>query len=348
MTRSAASPSLTASTSNCADSRRGQIAAQVGVVVGDQHPGPDLARGGRSHRGEHAGGQPVARRLDPAHRLLHEQRGDRGRRLHAVGVRPGRRAGARSRTGRVTVNSEPSPTVLAAATVAAVQLGQLLDQRQADAGPLVAARHAAHAVEALEEPLHLGGLDAGAGVLDRELDMVVDAAQADLDRALERGLERVGDEVEDDPLPQVAVHVDRLGQAARSRPRARGPPRSVASRKVLARSAVSCATSVGRNSARIRPASSAREVEQRVDELEQPHGVAVHELQRDRATSAGAVAQRVLERAEHQRQRRAELVADVGEERGLGPVELLELRRRAGARRHRCAPLPGPRTGAGR
>ena len=32
--------------------------------------------------------------------------------------------------------------------------------------------------------------------------------------------------------------------------------------------------------------------------------------------------QRILERPEHQRERRAELVADVGEERGLGAIDL--------------------------
>ena len=35
-----------------------------------------------------------------------------------------------------------------------------------------------------------------------------------------------------------------------------------------------------------------------------------------------SVGEHVLERPEHQRQRRAELVADVREERGLGAVEL--------------------------
>ena len=41
-----------------------------------------------------------------------------------------------------------------------------------------------------------------------------------------------------------------------------------------------------------------------------------------RAAAPPASAQGVLERPQHQRQRGAELVADVGEERGLGPIEL--------------------------
>ena len=54
-----------------------------------------------------------------------------------------------------------------------------------------------------------------------------------------------------------------------------------------------------------------------------------------------AAGQHVLDRAEHQRQRRAELVADVGEEGGLGPVEFGQ----------RLGPLPlllvGPGVGDG-
>ena len=41
-----------------------------------------------------------------------------------------------------------------------------------------------------------------------------------------------------------------------------------------------------------------------------------------RAAPARRFAEHVLERPQHQRQRRAELVADVGEERGLGAVDL--------------------------
>ena len=67
------------------------------------------------------------------------------------------------------------------------------------------------------------------------------------------------------------------------------------------------------------------EVEQRVDQLLEPQGVAVDDFQSARAPPGSAsvgAGEQLLDRAEHQRQRRAELVADVGEERGLGAVQL--------------------------
>ncbi len=204
-----------------------------------------------------------------------------------------------------------------------VQLGQLLDQGQADAGALVAARDAARAMEALEQPLHLSGLDAGAGVLDRELDVIVDVAHADLDRALSRGLERVGDEVEDDPLPKIMVQVDRVGRWLAFHHQVQPAPVGG-----LAEGAGEIGGELGDvGGAKLGahpPGLSAREVQQPVDQLEQPHGIAMHELQAI-GLQAGRIPQRILEGAQHQRQRRTELVADVGEERRLGPVELLEL-----------------------
>ena len=73
------------------------------------------------------------------------------------------------------------------------------------------------------------------------------------------------------------------------------------------------------------PGLEAGEVEQGVDELEQPLAVAPHQLDAlalDVVQRVAGVGERVLGRAEQQRQRGAELVADVGEELGLGPVEL--------------------------
>ena len=83
---------------------------------------------------------------------------------------------------------------------------------------------------------------------------------------------------------------------------------------------------VGRLVAGLRAAGlDAREVEQRVDELQQPQPVAVRHLERcDDAPegAVGSVASASSSGPEHQRQRRAELVADVREERRLRPVDL--------------------------
>ena len=78
-----------------------------------------------------------------------------------------------------------------------------------------------------------------------------------------------------------------------------------------------------REARRDAPGLEAREVQQRVDEPQQPQRAAVGDvdpLALGRGIRVG-VGERVAERAEHQRQRRAELVRDVGEELGLRAVE---------------------------
>ena len=94
---------------------------------------------------------------------------------------------------------------------------------------------------------------------------------------------------------------------------------------MLARSAVN-ARQIGRLVGGLHAAGlDAREIEQRVDQLQQAQAVAVREFRGSRAARPAASrrsAERVFQRAQHQRQRRAELVADVGEERGLGAVDL--------------------------
>ena len=75
----------------------------------------------------------------------------------------------------------------------------------------------------------------------------------------------------------------------------------------------------------MRPDSIREKSSSEFDEPQQPQAVAVRGGQ---ALAAGraerVVGQLLLERAEHQRQRRAELVRDVGEERGLGAVDVGE------------------------
>ena len=94
---------------------------------------------------------------------------------------------------------------------------------------------------------------------------------------------------------------------------------------MLASSAVSAARSVGSYD-RLDPAGlDPREVQQGVDQLQEPQAAAVGRLQPlalPGGQGLGRVGERVLDRAEHQGQRRAELVRDVGEEGRLRPVEL--------------------------
>src|SRR5206468_603665 len=70
------------------------------------------------------------------------------------------------------------------------------------------------------------------------------------------------------------------------------------------------------------------QVEQVVDQLEQAHAIRVHRRQetaRVRVRDAAALVQQRFEWREEQRERRAQLMADVCEEPALDLVEFLEL-----------------------
>ena len=141
------------------------------------------------------------------------------------------------------------------------------------------------------------------------------------DRALERELEGVREQIEDDLLPHVAIDVDRL-----------------ALRRAVDDERQPCSFDGGAKRAReLRgqggevdwlvgglhaPGFDPREIEERVDELQQTQGIAVEELHGrriDRRPDRGA--EHVLDRREDQRQGRTEFVTDVAEERRLRAVD---------------------------
>ena len=182
---------------------------------------------------------------------------------------------------------------------------------------------AAHPVEALEQVGQLVGGDAGPGVADGQLRRTAGAANADLDRPVESELEGVGKEVEDDLFPHVAVHVNRLGQRGAVHDQAQARPLHGGAEKggQLGREGGQVGRLVGRLDA---AGLDAREVEQRVDQLEQAEAVAVNGGQRLAVVGPGAVRppKHFFQRPQQQGQRRAELVADVAEKGRLGPVQL--------------------------
>ena len=159
--------------------QRRDVVAHVGVVVDDEHARPLVRRRG--------GARPLASSgLEPAQRLGDEALGVALARVGAAASLTTWSAGRCSApNGTRTVNVEPSPGALLDRDAAAVQLGQLGDERQPDARALVGARaRADDAVEALEQPLLVGRLDADAGVGDRQLGAVaVGGAQPHRDPA---------------------------------------------------------------------------------------------------------------------------------------------------------------------
>ena len=102
---------------------------------------------------------------------------------------------------------------------AAVDGDELADQRQADAGTLVRARRGPFdAVKSIEDVVEIVRRDADPGVSHAELDVGVGRRHRHPDRALERELERVRQQIEDDLFPHLAVDVDRASATADSRP----------------------------------------------------------------------------------------------------------------------------------
>ena len=194
-------------------------------------------------------------------------------------------------------------------------------------------------MEALEDPRRLVLGDADAAVAHPQHRLPTLRGQRHLDAALEGELEGVGDQVEDDLLPHLAVHEDRLDE--RRRVDGEREAGLLAGGSEAAGEVAGEGGKVGRLVDGLNAAGlDAREVEQCVDQPLQAKAVALRELDPLALAAVQRLArlrERVLQRAQHQRQRRAELVADVGEEGGLGPVD----------RRQRLGPLAGLLVGSG-
>lgn len=163
------------------------------------------------------------------------------------------------------------------------------------------------------------------GVGDGQLDRAVAVgAQGDRDVAVQGELQRVGQQVEDDLLPGLPVDVDRPGQ--RRAVHRVVQPGALHRRPEQAAQLGGEGGEVGGLERRAQPSGlQPGEVEQRGDEPSEAQRVAVHdvELRGEPARLRRGVAQ-LLDRSHDQGQGRAELVADVREEVGLGAVELGE------------------------
>src|SRR5262245_17491650 len=176
-------------------------------------------------------------------------------------------------------------------------------------------------MEPFEKLRHFVRWNAGPGVTHGELDLRATFAQADLDLALESELEGIGDEIENDLLPHLAVDKGRLRQ--RRTVDREVEPGLLDRRAKHARKLGRVFRKVGGLVARLNAARlDAGEIEQRVDELEQPQAVAVDELDlpvmgRTPRGPRPELTFEVVERPQHQRQRRAKFVTDVGEEGGF-------------------------------
>ena len=114
------------------------------------------------------------------------------------------------------MESRAAPFLAFHRDVTAMQLDEFAHQSQPDAGPFeAAAPRAFHAMEAIEQVLDLGRRNADAGVAHRQPRRAIEFAQRHADLALEGELERVGNQVENDLLPHVAIDIGDLTERRR-------------------------------------------------------------------------------------------------------------------------------------
>lgn len=205
---------------------------------------------------------------------------------------------------------------------AAVQLGEFLDDGQPETGAAVAPlRSALDLAEALENNLAHGFRNAGAAVAEGERGVFAVALQREFDAAAVGGeLERVGEQVEQDALDLLAVYLcrHRVWQIEFERDVA-----ILRQRFELAGPVAYQTREIGPRVAHRHPAGfQLGGVEQVGDMAVEQVRVAQHHLGLASLGSELTAREAPGQRGHDQGQRRAQLVADVGEELALQLVQL--------------------------
>ena len=218
----------------------------------------------------------------------------------------------------------PWPSVESTETRPPSRLDELLHQRQADAGalprpPLVGA---AQLPEAVEDEVEVVLGDADAGVADRDLVAGVAPRSRSAMRPARRELQRVREQVEHDALEHVDVDEGLAAEVVELDLEVEAEPLDGGSE--VGGDAAHDVGHVGPHPVRLdRTGLDPGEVEDAVDEADEPVGVATDQLEAlPRLLAEIRLGEGVLHRPGDEGERGAQLVADVGEEVGLGRVEL--------------------------
>ena len=222
------------------------------------------------------GGIGVGGRRKPAQRLRDEgggagRRREVARRLRCARCRPrlaiGDRHGERRAAADLAVDAD----------VAAVEVDELAHQSEADAGSLVGAPALAFdAVKALEHAGKISGGNADAGVAHGEAGAAGRVVEPHVDAAFEREFEGVGQQIEHDLFPHVAVDIGR--RQLRFAVDAQGDARALANRAEIRREVAGEDAEIGFLEIDLGATGfDAREIEQRVDQTQQAHCVAVRD-----------------------------------------------------------------------
>src|SRR6185437_1410412 len=100
---------------------------------------------------------------------------------------------------------------------AAVQFDKLLDERQADTRSFLSSAFGTfHPMKTLEQPRYLVRRDTDAGVANRQDEVVVLHSELYFDRTVQGELEGVGQKIEHDFFPHLAIDMGKLRQGRRN------------------------------------------------------------------------------------------------------------------------------------
>src|SRR5580692_3156550 len=205
-----------------------------------------------------------------------------------------------------------------------VQLHELLHQREADARSFDGSSlRALDAVKALEDVRQLRGRYPRSRILNRKLETVPDAFEGNAYSTFESELEGVGQKIENDLFPHLAVDRDRPGtRLAFDR---EFQPRSLHYRAEIGSKFRCISGQIERFENGLHSSGfNAREVEQAVHQFLKAKPIAVNQLEQRafiRGAAFAGVAQQFFHRTEHQGQRSAQLVAYVRKKGRLGAID---------------------------
>ncbi|CUI61607.1 Uncharacterised protein [Achromobacter xylosoxidans] len=185
---------------------------------------------------------------------------------------------------------------------------------------MAAGRRTLAPVKALEDIGQVRAGDADTGIPHGQDHLIAAVAQGHVDRSPQGVLERVGQQVQHDSFVPVAIDEHGGHRVALYR---QGQPRALHRRSERAGVLLGGAGQVGGLQPRHHAAPfDTRKIQQRVHQLLQAQRIAQQQFQRLAFQACRRLRQRLLQRSENQRERRPELVADVGKKNGLGAIQL--------------------------
>ena len=202
-------------------------------------------------------------------------------------------------------------------------------ERQPDAAALDGASSGAgHASESIEYMRKFGGRNASAGIANADFRAlsVLRTPSLDCYGAIEGEFECIRQQIENHFFPHVAVDVNRLGQrlAIDREPQACSlDGRTEVRGQFRGKGGKFDGLKVGLRAAGF----DAREIQQGIDQLQQPYAVAMGHPYQFAMFAQGVnirPAQDILERTEHQGKRGTKLVTDVGKKSGFRTIEFCQ------------------------